>query len=186
MQMVAPKPLTILSILTSAALTAAAVVFGASRNFGMFILGIQVVGGLLILALVILGVATGADRGSRGIKTSAVLVLLAPFAAYAASHLRDRALFVIWSLSHPAALQAAASKDSIITSWDSWGMAGSENDSYLVSDKQDDSSNVTSAERWRVRMGLNCPIVATARMRKGIYIVTTYQCPLDAVVVGSR
>jgi hypothetical protein len=185
MQLAIPKPLTILSIVTSAALTAAAAIFGSSRDFGMFLLGIEVVGGLLILALIVLGVATVADRSSRGIKASALLVLLAPIAGYAAAHLRDRVLFVGWSLSHPAALQAAAFKDSIITDWDSWGMAGSENDSYLISDKLDDSSNVASAERWRVRMGLDCPIAATVRMQKNIYIVTTYQCPLDAVVVGN-
>lgn len=185
MQLAVPKPLTILSIMTSAALAAAGGIFGASRDFGMFLLGIEVVGGLLILALIILGVATVTDRGSRGVKASALLVLLTPVAAYAASHLRDRVLFVGWSLSHPAALQSAVSKDRIITGWDSWGMAGSENDSYLISDKLDDSSNVASAERWRVRMGLDCPIVDTARMRKGIYIVTTYECPLDAVVVGN-
>jgi hypothetical protein len=61
-------------------------------------------------------------------------------------------------------------------------MAGAENDSYLVSDKFDDSSNVVAAERWRSRMGLDCPI-ATARMQKGIYIVTTYECPFDGAAV---
>jgi hypothetical protein len=183
MRLAAQKPLTILSVVTSAALATAAVVFGSSRDFGMFLLGIMVVSGLLILALIILGVATAADKGSRGIKASALLVLLTPVAAYAASHLRDRVLFVGWSIVHPAALQAAASKDSVITGWDSWGMAGSENDSYLISDKFDDSSTVASAERWRARMGLNCSITATARMQTGIYIVTTYECPFDGVAV---
>lgn len=183
MQLAAQKPLTILSVATSASLSAAAIVFGASRDFGMFLLGIMVLGGLLILALIVLGVATAADKGSRGVKASAMLVMLAPIAAYAASHLRDRVLFVGWSIAHPAALQAAASKDTMITGWDSWGMAGSENDSYLVSDKLDDSSDIAGAERWRTRMRLDCPIAATARMWKGIYIVTTYECPFDGVAV---
>lgn len=186
MQFAAQKPLTILSLATSASLAVAAVVFGTSRDFGMFILGIFVLGGLLILSLICLGAATAIDKGSRGVKASAMLVLLAPIAAYAASHLRDRVLFVGWSMKHGAVLEAAASKDSIITGWDSWGMAGSENDSYLVSDRFDDSSSVASAEQWRTRMGLDCPVAATARMQKGIYIVTTYECPIDSVAVPNR
>jgi len=183
MQLAAQKPLTILSVVISAALSTAAIVFGASRDFGMFLLGIMVLGGLLILALILLAVATAVDRGSRGVKASAMLVMLAPIAAYAASHLRDRVLFIGWSMAHPAMLQTAASKDTVITGWDSWGMAGSENDSYLISDKLDDSSDIAGAERWRIRMGLGCPIAATARMWKGVFIVTTYGCPFDGVAV---
>lgn len=186
MQMIAQKPLTITSLALSSSLAIAATFFGASRDFGMFILGIPVLGALLILSLICLGLATASDKGSRGVKASAMLVVLAPVAAYAASHLRDRVLYAGWAITHPTSLQAAASRDSIIAGWDSLGMAGSGNDSYLVSDRFDDSATAISAERWRTRMGLDCPIAATARMQKGIYIVTTYNCPFDGVAVSKR
>ena len=71
----------------------------------------------------------------------------------------------------------------IITEWEGWEYAGSENESYLVSDKFDDSENSTSAELRRTRMGLSCQIVGAARMQKGICILTTYNCSFDSVAV---
>ena len=172
-----------LPVATSIALAVSAAVFGASRGFGMFLLSLLILPALLISSVILVGSAIVNGGGGRDIRRSVMLIFLGPSAAYATAHLRDRVLFTGWSLTHEADLRAVVSRDAVIAGWDSWGLAGSENFSYLVSDRLDDAQDVASAERWRVRMGLDCPIVATARMRKGIYIVTTYNCPFDGIAM---
>ena len=62
--------------------------------------------------------------------------------------------------------------------WESWGMAGIENDAYLVSNPSDNLTQDGGASEWLRHVGSSCEIVASKRMRRGIYIVTTYNCPL--------
>jgi len=35
---------------------------------------------------------------------------------------------------------------------------------------------ITYAEQWRLRMGLDCEVVATTRMWAGFYVFTTFNC----------
>jgi hypothetical protein len=177
------KAATRTSVAMSVAVCLAAAGFGASRGFGAFLLSVVALPLLIIFALISLATATAENRSGVGVKVSALLILLVPAAFYAGQQSRDPLLFLGWSVGHRAALKAAASTDSILLGWDSWGMAGMENDSYIVSDKFDHSSTVESAERWRKRMELDCPIAATKRMQKGIYLVTTYNCPFDGVAI---
>ena len=176
---VARKLLSFASVALSASLVTASLCFGASRDFGTFLSSLLVLPILWILSLIFLVSAVVTDRSSRTVKVSIMLLVLSPIAHFGAGRLRDRVLFVGWSLIHQAELRSSASKDAIIAQWDSWGFAGIENDSYLISDRLDDTSDAASAERWRVRMGLDCSIVSAVRMGKGIYIVTTADCPFQ-------
>jgi hypothetical protein len=62
---------------------------------------------------------------------------------------------------------------------ESWGMAGMENDAYLVSNPGDNFTQDGGASEWLRPVGSTCEIVASKRMRRGIHIVTTYNCPLQ-------
>lgn len=169
--------MSITSLAVSASFAIAAMFFGASRDLGMFLLGIPVLGSLLILSLICLGIVISTDKSSRSVTVSSVLVLLAPIAAFAAGRLRDPVRFAGWAITHQAVLKTAGLKDSIITEWSSWSIASSSKSSYLISDKFDNSSSAVTVQKWRSRMGLDCPIATTVRMQKGIYIVTIYNCP---------
>ncbi len=63
--------------------------------------------------------------------------------------------------------------------WDSWGMAGMENDSYLISDHADSLTDAHVASRWTHRHHYNCDVASVVRMQRGLYILTTYNCPLE-------
>jgi hypothetical protein len=169
-------------LLASAIFFTAALIFGWSRNFGTFLLGLFALPALLLIALACFAVAV-TRKSRRGIRPGLLLLVAAPFAAYATSHLRDRVRFVVWEIFHAGELGQLTGQDRIITGWDGWGMAGSENDSYLIADVRDDSATRASAERWRKRMRLECPIVATQKMARRLYIVTTYECPFDGIPV---
>lgn len=67
--------------------------------------------------------------------------------------------------------------------WASWGMAGSENDSYLVSARSLNLNSSNEAEQWIRKLKLDCPIVDARVMWPRLYLVTTYNCPLDGVAV---
>jgi hypothetical protein len=94
--------------------------------------------------------------------------------------LKDELRFLIWSYTHGDVLKRFSDKDAIILDWESWGIAGMENDSYLVSNPVDDLADggTTSTSGWLRLVGSNCEIVASKRLAHGIYLVTTYNCPL--------
>lgn len=75
-------------------------------------------------------------------------------------------------------MRGFADRDSIVLDWESWGMAGMENDAYLVSNPSDNLTQDGGASEWLRHVGSSCEIVASKRMRRGIYIVATYNCPL--------
>lgn len=166
------------SIASSLAFLAATIYFSASRDFGDFVFSLIVIPALLLLSLLCIGIAAYFNRRSPSVKIASLILLMTPVFAFATFRLHDDIRFAVWSVMHAHDLARVAQADAIITTWDSWGMAGSSNDSYLVSDVSDDSRTVASAEQWRKRMHLNCPIVATERMAPTIYMVTTYNCPL--------
>ncbi len=63
--------------------------------------------------------------------------------------------------------------------WDRWGFAGGENDSYLVSVPSDSLGNKATATQWAQRFQPGCEITDSERMMRGLYILTTYNCPLQ-------
>ena len=89
------------------------------------------------------------NRRSPSVKIASLILLMTPVFAFATFRLHDDIRFAVWSVMHAHDLARVAQADAIITTWDSWGMAGSSNDSYLVSDVSDDSRTVASAEQWR-------------------------------------
>jgi hypothetical protein len=95
---------------------------------------------------------------------------------WAVPRIKDELRFLAWFHTHKDAL--GWDKDSIILDWESWGMAGMENDAYLVSNPSDNLAQDGGASEWLRHVGSRCEIVASKRMRRGIYVVTTYNCPL--------
>ena len=84
--------------------------------------------------------------------------------------------FLVWSLAWHGQIEALARQDAVIQHWDGWGFAGMENDSYLVSDPDDSITGLEAANRWVRDHDLTCDVVAAQRMRRGFYILTTYNC----------
>lgn len=154
-----------------------------SRDFGTFLLAffylvpaIVVIGGLFLswaffdhdlyrIRVALLG----------GVGT----LIVVPVCFLATDYFHDRLAFYPWYLTHRTLLASHRSKDQIIMTWDSWGMAGSENDSYLVSNPSDSISDAGAATRWLHRIQPLCNAADVERMLPGVYIVTTFNCPLQ-------
>src|SRR5262249_117710 len=92
--------------------------------------------------------------------------------------LKDEIRFLVWSYTHGDVLRGLADKDPIILHWESWGIAGMENDSFLVWKAGDNLGEGGAASEWLRRVGSSCEIVASKRLARGIYVVTTSNCPL--------
>ena len=130
----------------------------------------------------------------RGFKTrrlrwdhylAAAIVLASPFLGYSISQVRDQARFLVWAPLHLDVLNRNPEKDGILTAWDGWGIAGMENDSYLVRNVADGLTSVDEANAWRTRLGLSCEIVWSERVWRKLYVVTTYECVFDDHKRGS-
>jgi hypothetical protein len=163
--------------------------FGFGRDFGAFIIGllwiVPALGIALFVGLVFLTVGWRSQHRSKicslAIATLVPLVLI-PVLWFFGDPLRDPARFAVWSQLHSRQLDAATTKSGIISHWDSWGWAGSgENDSYLASDPQDTLAQDGAASRWAKSQRLGCDIVGVQRMRRAVYIVTTYNCTIDGI-----
>jgi hypothetical protein len=165
-----------------AAVTTAAPLAWDGRDFGTFLLLISLY--LPAVALICIGLCVWAvlERKSaraRSIVISLVVMLtLIGGILWALPAAKDELRFLAWSLKHNDALERLADKDSILLDWESWGMAGMENDAYLVSNPSDNLAQHDGAAEWLRHVGSSCDIAAAKRMRRGIYIVTTYNCPL--------
>ncbi len=168
-----PFPPAILSALALLILTLG---WAASRDVAAFFLGAA---GLALLAVVAVGLLAKAVVGGaprRVVGPSLVLLVASPLAGTAVLDSRDGIQLAWWALGHRSELADGAVPDRIVRHWDAWGFAGLENDLYLVRDARDDSSSLAGAERWRKRLRLGCEVVATQRMRRNFYLVTTYNC----------
>jgi hypothetical protein len=77
---------------------------------------------------------------------------------------------------HRDLLAQSKDTDGIITKWDEWGGLGTFNDSYLVRDESDLIRTTADADVWRRRLELPCEIVATQRVWRKLYVVTTSEC----------
>lgn len=172
-------PTATTSLWLSASLALGAVLFGVSRDIGTLLLEMVILLVLLFFALSFLCAAWIDDKGGRAVKISMLLFILSPFLAYTARREIDEIQFIGWSIVHFPQLFKAASEDRVIARLDSWGFGGLSNDSFVVSDAVDNSSTVSSADRWRIRMGLDCEVVATSRMWAGFYVLTTSNCGFD-------
>jgi hypothetical protein len=117
-------------------------------------------------------------RGRSARRTLAAILVLIPFTFYIVPRVKDEVRFIIWSQSHGDVLRDFANRDAIILEWDSWGMAGMENDSYLASNPGDNLGEPNTAPQWLRHVGSICEIVDTKRLARSLYIVTTYNCPL--------
>jgi hypothetical protein len=110
--------------------------------------------------------------------TFSVMILLPPAVIYIATTAHDPLGFYVWYFTHPKIVEEFAYKDGIIMDWNRWGFAGMENDSYLVSNPDDTISTLSVATKWVRRFGSDCEVGDTQRMKRGLYIITTYNCPL--------
>jgi len=154
-----------------------------SRDFGVFLLTYFVCFPLFMFICACLVVWTITEkrptRRRSVLATTAVVIFLVPLIFLGIRHMdRDRAAFLFRYSLHRHLVDESAATDGIITVWDSWGMAGMENDSYLVSNPSDTISSLDAASKWAQRYS-DCEVVDVKRMRHGLYILTTYNCGLE-------
>jgi hypothetical protein len=120
---------------------------------------------------------------------TAIFAVLFFAAAPCTDFVHDRLGFWVWYATHGDVVRQYAKHDAIIVIWDGWGFAGIENDSFLVSDPDDSiGSSTESAARWAKRIKSDCgeAVVGVVRLKRGLYILTTYNCPLtnERKIVG--
>jgi hypothetical protein len=170
-------------VIVSSMLVLAAFAFGASRDFVMFLLALLVLPFLFVLSLGVIAATTRWGEKTPDVGLAAILTLISPLVAYSAASIWDRVQFVGWAITHPEQVHQAGRADAILLGWDSWGMAGSENDSYLVSARTDRLTSLPEADRWREKLKQECPVAAAQWMWPHLYLVTTYNCPFDGVAL---
>ena len=151
--------------------------FGWSRDFGTFLLGLVVLPLLALMALIGVGFAAFTRLWTTAALTSVIAISSFP-AFLLAGRARNPVRFALWSIAHKP-LGRFTRHDGVIAYWDGWGMAGSENDSYLVADPADAIGSAPAADRWRRRMRLACEVVDSRRVAARLYILTTYNCPFN-------
>jgi hypothetical protein len=166
------------------ALCAAAIFFGFSRDFGCFMLSLCVLPLLFLLALLCTAFVWTRPEPGRAALWASILIVVAPLLYLGVGANRDRIGFAGWAMLNGGILMEAPGRDGIVIDWASWGMAGSGNDAYLVADPGDAIGTIPAAEAWRKRHHFACEIVDTSRMWPRLYIVTTYNCPLDAIMAS--
>jgi hypothetical protein len=105
-------------------------------------------------------------------------VLSAPILSYVTYHIRDQARFMVWAPFHRGLLTQTSQTDGVVTWWDTWGGLGWFNSAYLLRDGGDDLASLERARAWRERESFPCEIVATQRVWRHLYVVTTSECEL--------
>ena len=159
--------------------------FGYGRDFGAFVIAVFFILPGLGVMLIGLAVWWALERrpGRRRTVLSLFLTALAPAVLIPGlwvfgESVRDPARLAVWSALHRRALDAARERNGVFFYWDSWGMAGMENDSYLASDPTDTLSRAGAAQHWAQAHGLGCPIVRVRRVERGVYVIATSNCML--------
>jgi hypothetical protein len=158
-------------------------VLWSMRDFGQFLLGLTIyfpmiaIAGLVLLAWAILD--RDPVRCRSAIMTLAVIVSIT-FGTLVLSHYEhDRLEFMFWYPAHRDLIAQYASRDGIIMEWDSWGMAGMDNDAYLVSDPTGSITDSELATEWvHKHASNNCAVTDLQTFWRGLYLLTTYNCPL--------
>jgi hypothetical protein len=169
-------------VLPAAVVLVVGELLGLGHNLALLILTAPLVLLLFCIAvslgLVILLLPRDQRTRSAVIALASVIVALVsiPAAMTYGGPLRDPLAFLLWWQTNPGPMTAWAGKDGVVRHWDGWGFAGLENDSYLVSDAGDSIADLAAANRWAQNRNLDCEIVATQRMWRGFYILTTANC----------
>ncbi len=183
LQMVPDRSLRWMPAVIGVAVLAATVPLALSRDFGVFLAAMFLCAPALLFAslgLVVWGFAEGRLGRKISIYSAVVVIVITAPAVYViGSKFRDPIVFAFWSQTHVALLSRYTTQDGIISTWDGWGIAGMENDSYLVADHGNTLSSTDAATRWIRRRGWKCQIVDVQQMRHGLYILTTFECPLE-------
>lgn len=170
-------------VIVSATLVLTAFVLCASRDFGLFLLAFLVLPSLFLVSLGLITATLRWGERTADVGLAFVLTWSSPLVAYVASDIWDDIRFVGWAVMHSESVLGAGGSDAILLGWDSWGMAGSENDSYLVSARSARLTSPTEADQWRRALKQECPIAAAHWMWPHLYLVTTYNCPFDDVAM---
>jgi hypothetical protein len=155
---------------------------GWSRGFGTFLFTILFYLPAVILFSICFCIWAWSERKSPrwrpiGLAT-AVAFLLVPITLFGLPMVKDEIGFRFWYETHRSLVEPFLANNAIILDWESWGLAGMENDSYLVSDPSDRLDKTSEKALWLHDVGSDCDLVATDRMARGLYIVTTYNCVL--------
>ena len=162
---------------------ATAIPFASSKDFDTYLLLIFYYVPAVALACIGLCVWAVIERKSprsRSIVVSIVVIIAVIGSTFRAlPGIKDELRFAVWSRTHGDIVRSFADRDAIISHWESWGMAGMANDAYLVSNPSDTLAEAGAASNWLRRVGSDCEIAASKRFRRWIYLVTTYNCPLQ-------
>jgi hypothetical protein len=156
------------------------------RDFGLFFLLIPYalgLGGICLFGLVV-GIFAK-EPGARptyvvtSLIAAAMFVLLYFTAAPTSFLLHNRLGFEIWYATHGKVADKYRKQDAIIMTWDDWGFAGMSFFSFLISDPDDSIGGSTDrASAWARRLKSDCEVTDVTRLRRGLYILSTYNCPL--------
>jgi hypothetical protein len=182
------KPQQFLWLAPAATCLVAMIVYVSLRP-DAFIIGLLLVP-ISLLAAVALGVVAVARKSSGAGSATACAVALAaviPALLVLGKPLRNETFFVLWSLSHKQEMLEAKRSDRVLQHWDSWGFVTMDNDTFLVSDADDELSAAVVphhsptlpepqagvAARWGKSHRLRCDIVWVDRVHRGFYVVTT-------------
>ncbi len=135
---------------------------------------------VICVGLLLWGLAGNRPEQRRPtLATLAAIAVLTPTIFIGVLSVRDQVAFWIWYQTHRQLADNFSMTDGIITPWEFWGIAGMENDSYLVSNPSDTISSTDAATRWAQRYPSGCEIVDVKRMKRGLYILTTMNCGLQ-------
>ena len=156
--------------------------FGASRDFGAFLISIPILT-LLFLVAFVAAVRAGINKVERPrVLIAWILMGLAPLAYLCSYQPVQQIRFLLWAPAHYSQLAEASKKNGIVTGWDGWGMAGQDTSSYLVVDTEDRLGAMARANKWTKEIGQSCGLWEVQRVWPRLYIVTTYtNCPYDGV-----
>jgi hypothetical protein len=172
-----------LPVFSALILFLAAIYYATRQDFGSYLSMFVVLPSLLCIVLICIAQANRQGGAKLAIRAASVLTLLAPVAMVTTWYLANPIAFYRWSTTHASLLAQDSTKDHIIAGWRSRIYAGNEWDDYLIRDTTDTSSSVAEAEKWRLRLHLDCEIVGTQKVSHQLYIVTTYNCPIDGVTL---
>jgi hypothetical protein len=154
-----------------------------SSSFGAFLL-VWFGGPALLLGagvcLLVWAISEKRPQRRRAIlATLAVTIVLTPAVIIGVWHIperiHDRAEFLFWYPTHRRLVDRFLPREGIIMTWDAWGLAGMENESYLVSNPSDTISSTSAASKWAERYAVHhCGIAHATRMRQGLFVLRPY------------
>ena len=165
-----------------------------------FFLSLLLIIPFLLLCLVVtcahLSTVRGADRTVALAWAGSFFVALAflPALLLLGGPTKDYARFSLWSVVNSGPYRSAEQRAEVLSHWDARGFLGMDNDVYLVSDPTDvlsgalmpghvptlPAAKFAAARRWSSSLHLPCEPVWVSRLRRGFYLVTTFDCELRA------